>query len=86
MRSDAKVKPAPKGRPKIRIEDIMYGIDALNLQELGTQYSKVVRIKESTFFLLHHLKDNDESFKTIDDVIVSLLQVAALVKYTKGDN
>lgn len=84
MRVDAKVDKKKRGRPKIDPKDIMYGIDALNLKEEGTQYSKVVRIKESTFFLLHHFKDNDDNFKTIDDVIVSLIQVAALVKYTES--
>lgn len=82
MRSDCKTPK--KGRPKILQDgEPITTIDMLNLKEKGTQYSKSIKIKESTFFILQDMKDNDEKMKTIDDVIQHLIVLASMVAYGK---
>jgi len=87
MRVDAKVpKKRGRGRPKINPDNIIDSVDMLNLKEKGTQYSKNIKIKESTFFILHDLKENDSSLKSIDDVIMKLIVAFAMVQYENKDD
>ena len=74
MRSDAKKRG--RGRPKIEIEN---PLDALNLREKKTQYSKSVKLRESTYNVLCDMRDHNDDIKNIDDVILSLIAIAGLV-------
>ena len=53
-------------------------VDAMNLKEKGTQFTKSVKLKETTYnFLLAQKKENKD-MKSIDDVIIAMSQIAAL--------
>lgn len=78
MRSDAK---RPVGRPRINPSGIITNIDLLNLKEKGTQFGKSVKLRESTYMILHDIKDNNEEMKSIDDVVLALIQIASAYNY-----
>jgi len=82
MRSDA-ISKRSRGRPKINPNNIIDSVDMLNLKEKGTQCSKSIKIKESTYFILDDLKQNDSKMKTIDDVVMKLVLAFAMVQYTE---
>ena len=53
----------------------------INLKEKGTQHTKSVKLKESTYNVLLDMKINDPKMKSIDDVIVNTIATLALMTY-----
>jgi len=58
---------------------ILEAVDKANLSKKGTQFAKNIKIRESTYNLLNIIMDSDSSYRSRDDVIVSLITIAALV-------
>ena len=54
-------------------------LDIMNLKDKGTQHTKSVKLKETTYNMLLKLKkENKYDMKSIDDVIVAALLVLTL--------
>lgn len=62
----------------LRLND---ALDMINLKEKGTQHTKSVKLKESTYNVLLDMKINDPKMKSIDDVIVNTIATLALMTY-----
>lgn len=65
-----------KGRPKI--EDPVDMLDAYNLRHEGTQFVKSIKIRESTYNVLHDLKTHNDNVKSVDDAIMHCVLITAM--------
>lgn len=61
----------------------MDALDLFNLREQGTQHTKSVKLKESTYNFLNGMKAQDRKLKSLDDVIIHMATIIAL---RTGDN
>lgn len=55
-----------------------YALDLINLSNEGTQYTKSVKLKESTYNMLRDLKASDPKLKSLDDVVVNCIAITAI--------
>ena len=59
--------------------EVLHAIDKHNKEKVGTQFAKTIKIRESTYDMLVDLKKNDKKLKSLDDVIINLITLVAIL-------